>query len=87
MEQRMGGDGLHLITTSDGTQKELPAADVQALGVQIICNPFLVRLWPQNPENMTLIPVTFACNFPREHSWRRMQITSPPITSLSMNLW
>ena len=86
MKQRMGA-GVYLVTTSEGTTKEFPAQVVQQMGVQIICNPFLLRLWPQNPENMTLIPVTFACNFPRVHSWRRMQLTSPHIMSLSMSLW
>ena len=87
MEQRMGGGGLFLVTTSDGTKKKLPAEEVQQMGVQIICNPFLLRLWPQHPDYMTLLPAKFACNFSREHSWRRMQIPSPPTTSLSMTIW
>jgi hypothetical protein len=65
MEQRMGGGGLFLLTTPDGTKKELAAPEVHGLGVQIICNPFLLLLWPQHPDNMTLLPVKFACDFPR----------------------
>jgi hypothetical protein len=87
MEQRMGGGGPFLLTTSDGLKKEFAADEVRQMGVQIICNPFLLRLWPQHPDNMILLPVKFACNFPREHSWRRMQITSPSMTSLSMTIW
>lgn len=91
MEQKMfasyEGTSLYLFTDSDGTTKELSVTEVQQKGVDIICNPFLTRFWPQNEENMTLIPVKFACNFPRVRSWRRMQLTSPPITSLSMTLW
>lgn len=55
--------------------------------VQIICNPFLTKFWPQNPTNMTLLPENFACDLPREHSWRRMQLTSPPVLCVGMNLW
>jgi hypothetical protein len=57
------------------------------MGVQIICNPFLTKFWPQNPTNMTLLPGRFACDLPREHSWRRMQLTSPPVLCVGMNLW
>jgi hypothetical protein len=74
MEQRMGGGGLFLITSSDGTKKQLSAEEVREMGLQIICNPFLLRLWLQHPDNMTLLPIKFACNFPRQHSWRRMQV-------------
>jgi hypothetical protein len=87
MEQKWGSDGLYLVSSADGTDKELSAPEVQQMGVQIICNPFLTSLWAQDAENMTLIPDKTACNLPQEHSWRRMQITSPPITSVSMNLW
>jgi hypothetical protein len=87
MSARHGGSGLYLFKTSDGTTQELSAEEVQQAGVEIICNPFMTRFWPQNLENMTLIPVKYACTFPRAHSWRRMLLTSPPITSLSMSLW
>ena len=87
MEARHGGAGRYLLTTSDGDSKELSASEVHEAGVEIICNPFFTRLWPQNQDNMTLIPVKFACTFPRAHSWRRMLLTSPPITYLSMSLW
>jgi hypothetical protein len=87
MSARHGGTGRYLLKTSDGTTQELSAEELQQQGVDIICNPFLLRLWLQNPENMTLIPIKFACTFPREQSWRRMLLTSPPITSLSMTLW
>lgn len=78
---------MYLLKTSDGTTKELSAAELKKNGVKIICNPFLTRLWPQNRENMTLDPAKFAREFPRAYSWRRMFITSPSVTSLSMSLW
>lgn len=91
MERKMSatyeGTGLYLFFDSDGTTNELSVTEVQQKGVDIICNPFLTRFWPHIEQNMTLIPVKFACTFPRTHSWRRMLLTSPPITSLSMGLW
>ena len=83
----MGGGGLYLITVFDGTKEQLTAEEVKQMGVQIICNPFLLRFWLQHPDNMTLLTVNFACNFPHQHSWCRMQTTSPPTTSLSISLW
>jgi hypothetical protein len=79
--------GLCLSTTSEGTMTELSAAEAEQKGVTIIYNPFLTKFWAQNPENMTLLPDKKPCNSPRAHSWRRMQLTSPPITTLSISLW
>jgi hypothetical protein len=84
---RPGGARIYLFTTSTGTTEELSTAEVSQKRLEVICNPFLAEFWPQDPENMTLLPVKDACNLPRTHSWRRMQLTSPPIKSLSMNLW
>jgi len=86
LEARHGGSGLYLLTTAKGPE-ELSSAAVQQTGLSIIMNPFLTHLWPQNPENMTLIPAMFASERPQTDSWRRMQLTSPPVTSLSMSLW
>jgi hypothetical protein len=86
-QQEWGGGRLYLLMTPDGTKKEVSAPEVQHMGVQIICNPFLTKFWPQNPTNMTLLPERFACDLPREQSWRRMQLTSPPVLCVGMNLW
>jgi hypothetical protein len=83
MQQCMGG-GVYLLTTSDGTKNEFSASEVQQKGVQIIYNPFLTELWPQHPDNMTLLPVMAARNFPRAHLWRRMQLTSPPTIDIGI---
>jgi len=86
LEARHGGTQLYLLTTANGAE-ELSATSVQQAGTPIIMNPFLTRLWPQHPENMTLLPAQLASQRPRTDSWRRMQLTSPPVTSLSMSLW
>jgi len=87
LEARHGGTIRYLSPTANGASEELPATSVQQTGTAIIMNPFLTRLWPQHPENMTLLPALLASSRPRTDSWRRMHLTSPPVTSLSMSLW
>ena len=86
LEARHGGSGLYMLTTAKGAE-DFSSAAVQETGLSIIMNPFLTHLRPQNSENMTLIPAMFASGRPQTDSWRRMQLTSPPVTSLSMSLW
>ena len=88
LKARHGGTQLYLLLTpTEGASEELSATSVQQADTPIIMNPFLTRLWPQHPENMTLLPAQLASQRPRTDSWRRMQLTSPPVTSLSMSLW
>jgi hypothetical protein len=75
-----------LFKHSDGTTLELTVPEVHQTGVKIVCNPFFLRFWPQHPDNLTLMPSISACNLPREHSWRRMLLTSPSVTSLRMKI-
>ena len=91
LEARHGGNILYQLPTANANvaaeTEELSVAAVHQQGTSIVLNPFLTRLWPQHPENMTLLPAMLAFPRPRTDSWRRMQLTSPPVTSLSMSLW
>ncbi|KAK5111587.1 hypothetical protein LTR85_011816 [Meristemomyces frigidus] len=91
-----GGGPLHLITTASGSTKEVQAADIGKAGgsgTPIIVNPFFTSLWPQNPTNMTSCPYITVTNSSSagkttpSPSWRRMQLTSPPILQVDLNLW
>lgn len=88
LEARHGGNQRYLLPTANvGASEGLSATSVQQTGTNTVMNPFLTSLWPQHPENMTLLPRMLAPQRPRTDSWRRMQLTSPPVTSLSMSLW
>ena len=85
----MSGSEPYLITASDGVAKELSATALEQTGAQIILNPFFTSLWPQDPSNMSSSPYITVSNGPGSQaaSWRRMYLTSPPITSVGMSLW
>ena len=89
LEARHGGNILYQFPTANVATEteELSVAAVHHKGTSIVLNPFLTRLWPQHPENMTLLPRMLAPERPRIDSWRHMQLTSPPVTSLSLSLW
>jgi len=88
LEARHGGNQRYFLpTVNGGASEELSATSVQQTGTNIVMNPFLTSLWPQHPENMTLLPRMLAPERPRIDSWRHMQLTSPPVTSLSLSLW
>ena len=89
LEARHGGNILYQLPAANvaAETKELSVAFLHQQGTNIVLNPFLTRLWPQHPENMTLLPAMLAPARLRTDSWRRMQLTSPPVTSLSTSLW
>lgn len=72
----------HLVDT-----EEKSAADLESAKVAMILNPFFTKLWPQDPTNMTLKPYITARTDNKAASWRRMQLTSPPILQLDMSVW
>jgi len=84
MEKRSFEAGRYLITTSDNETQELSPSGTEKARKQIILNPFFTCLWPQDPANMTMSPrITVSTGV----SWRRMHITSPLATIVSMNMW
>ena len=86
----MSGSGpLHVIFTESGETKEEYASELEKKNISIILNPFFTKLWPQDPKNMTNCP--YNMHIPSDNneaaSWRRMQLTSPPLLELDMSLW
>jgi len=67
--------------------KEAYAIDLEKRGEQIILNPFFTSLWPQHPTNMTSCPYVRTSQSPKTASWRRMQLTSPPMLQVDISLW
>ncbi|KAK3625766.1 hypothetical protein LTR22_023420 [Elasticomyces elasticus] len=67
--------------------KEAYAIDLEKRGEQIIFNPFFTSLWPQHPTNMTSCPYVRTSQSPKTASWRRMQLTSPPMLQVDISLW
>lgn len=87
MEKRSFESGLYLVTDAAGKAQKLSPSKAEQAGAQIILNPFFTSLWPQDPTNMTLSPRLTVANSVPTASWRRMQVTSPPSTFVSMNMW
>lgn len=85
MEKRSFEYGSYLTKTSDGKTTELKPSDIERKGVEIILNPFFTSLWPQNPTNTSLSPRV--PDGPPTASWRSMQMTSPPMTCVALNMW
>ncbi|KAK3111476.1 hypothetical protein LTR53_013242 [Teratosphaeriaceae sp. CCFEE 6253] len=84
----MSGPGpLHITINCAGAKEEVSAARLEADGIPIILNPFFTSIWPQDPTNMTSSPHGTAPATPISASWRRMQLTSPPVTRVDMHLW
>lgn len=85
----MSGSEPYTFTGSHGVAKELSTMELEQTGAQIILNPFFTSLWPQDPSNMSSSPYFTVSNGPESQtaSWRRMYLTSPPITSVGMSLW
>jgi len=82
-----GGGSLHLVYTDPGSTKEAQASVLVAQGSNIILNPFVTSLWPQDPTNMTSSPHITVPTTVKGASWRRMQLTSPPIVQADLHLW
>ena len=86
-----GGGPLHIMLRerNSGSTKEVQAAELEKTGTPIILNPFFTSIWPQDPTNMTSSPylTTAASASPQTASWRRMQLTSPPVLQVDLNLW
>lgn len=84
-----GGGSLHLVATGLGTPKEVQATELEKAGDPIVLNPFFTSLWPQDRTNMTSSPRISlpASAFHPTASWRRMQLTSPPILQVDTSVW
>ncbi|KAK4889199.1 hypothetical protein LTR27_011957 [Elasticomyces elasticus] len=87
-----GGGGVYLdklapTPREEAQTKEAYAIDLEKRGEQIILNPFFTSLWPQNPTNMTSCPRITTSHLPKTASWRRMQLTSPPMLQVDISLW
>ena len=78
---------MHLVHTTSGESKEMRASELETQGIPIIISPFFTLLWPQDPKNQTLKPRMAMSNTAKSASWRRMQLTSPPMLQLDMSLW
>ncbi|KAK4555320.1 hypothetical protein LTR86_007617 [Recurvomyces mirabilis] len=77
----------YLVTAASGSLDETTAAEIESKGEHIVLNPFFTSLWTQDPTNMTLSPSIKTLITSKTASWRRMQLTSPPVQSISMSVW
>ena len=88
MIKRNGGAGpLHLVTTAPDNLEEKQTAELNQAEIPIILSPFFTKLWPQDPTNMTSKPYITVSTQNQTASWRRMQLTAPPMLQLDMSAW
>jgi hypothetical protein len=74
--------------TSNNTERhEVHAAYIAHDNIAIVLDPVFILLWPQDLYNMTCSPDLTLASTPRSASWRRMQLTSPPISSIGISVW
>lgn len=82
--KRSFGSPTYLVqNTSTGAVEDKSVLQLK----NVILNPFFTKLWPQDPTNMTYNPYITVAADNNSASWRRMQLTSPPMKQLDMNLW
>jgi len=75
------------LSQSSGSSHVVEAAEVEKAGLYVIVNPFFTSLWPQDPKNMTSSPFITTPASQKMASWRRMQLTSPPILRVGLQVW
>jgi hypothetical protein len=79
LRQSFGDGPMHILSLDDGNTAEKTCKQFELESIPIILNPFFTKFWPQDPTNMTNSPIITIKAKEHAASWRRMQLTCPPM--------